>query len=465
MLVTPPAAAAAAPLSIRSLCSAPGSPSWTRMSTRPGARHSPLASITSAPPGASAAVTAGPSSAIRAAHDQHPAARIEPGRRVEQPGIDDEDRPAHWAVLAQVPGQRVEHRHAHRHAHLDLIEDGAAVDVVGHHAVDLDAAVHRPRMHDQRVRLGRPQLVVGRARRNGSTRATEGTKLPCIRSVCSRSIITMSTSSSPRCMSVNTSTPKPSIPAGSRVVGRHHPHPGAHRQQQQDVRARHPAVQDVAADRHRQALDPALAAADGQRVEQGLGRVLVRPVAGVDDGAVDVPRQQGHGPAVLMAHHQHVRVHGVQRHRRVDQRLALLHGRARHRHVDHVGPQPLAGQLEAGLGTGAALEEQVDLGQTPEQLQLLVGLPVQRDEAVGTLQQILDLVRLQALDPEEVLVLETEVGGGGGHRARTMPSSRPRGKGATDEPALGCTTALAISRYHESLIRPTLILRPSYQTE
>ena len=43
MLVTPPAAAAAAPLSMRSLCSAPGSPSCTRMSTRPGARHRPLA--------------------------------------------------------------------------------------------------------------------------------------------------------------------------------------------------------------------------------------------------------------------------------------------------------------------------------------------------------------------------------------------------------------------------------------
>ena len=44
-------------------------------------------------------------------------------------------------------------------------------------------------------------------------------KLPCMRSVCSRSIMTMSTSSSPRCMSWNTSTPKPSMPAGRSVIG------------------------------------------------------------------------------------------------------------------------------------------------------------------------------------------------------------------------------------------------------
>ena len=115
-----------------------------------------------------------------------------------------------------------------------------------------------------------------------------------MRSVCRRSIITMSTSSRPRCMSLNTSTPKP-LDTGRQQRGRaDHPHPRAHRLQQEDVRARHPAVQDVAADRHGQALEPALAAADGERVEQRLGRMLVRAVAGVDDGAVHVPRQQRH---------------------------------------------------------------------------------------------------------------------------------------------------------------------------
>ena len=67
-----------------------------------GRQAQTLASITSAPPGASAAVTAGPSSAIRAAHDQHPPRAIEAGRRVEQPGIDDAGPAGSAGVLAQV---------------------------------------------------------------------------------------------------------------------------------------------------------------------------------------------------------------------------------------------------------------------------------------------------------------------------------------------------------------------------
>ena len=61
------------------------------------------------------------------------------------------------------------------------------------------------------------------------------------------------------------------------------PHAAPIAVQQEDVGARHPAVQHVAADRDRQPLEPALAAADGERVEQRLGRVLMRAVAGVDD--------------------------------------------------------------------------------------------------------------------------------------------------------------------------------------
>ena len=45
----------------------------------------------------------------------------------------------------------------------------------------------------------------------------------------------------------------------------------------QNVRARDAAVQDVAADRHHQPGDPALVAADGERVEQRLRGMFVPP--------------------------------------------------------------------------------------------------------------------------------------------------------------------------------------------
>ena len=51
-------------------------------------------------------------------------------------------------------------------------------------------------------------------------------------------------------------------------------------------------MQDVAADRDRQSGDPALVPPDGQRVEQRLGRVLVRAVAGIDDRAGDLLGEQ-----------------------------------------------------------------------------------------------------------------------------------------------------------------------------
>ena len=61
-------------------------------------------------------------------------------------------------------------------------------------------------------------------------------------------------------------------------------------------------MQDVAADRDGQALDAALVAADGQRIEQRLRRMLVRAVAGIDHRAIDLLRQQIDRARRVMAH-------------------------------------------------------------------------------------------------------------------------------------------------------------------
>ena len=100
--------------------------------------------------------------------------------------------------------------------------------------------------------------------------------------------------------------------------GRDHAHPGAHGVEQQDIGTRHPRMQHIAADRDRKPLDPALIAADGQRVQQRLRRMLVGTVARIDHGTVDLARQKFHPAGGVMPHHQNVRMHGVQRHRGVD---------------------------------------------------------------------------------------------------------------------------------------------------
>ncbi len=167
-------------------------------------------------------------------------------------------------------------------------------------------------------------------------------------------------------------------------------------------------MQDVAADRHREPLDGALVAADGQRVEQRLGRMLVRSVARIDDRAVDLAGQELHGAGRVMAHDDDVGMHGVERDRGVDQRLALAHRGGAGRHVHHVGAEPFAGELERRLGAGRDLEEQVDLGAAAQRGALFLDLAVELDEFLGEVEQADDLVARQALDPQQMPVREDE---------------------------------------------------------
>ena len=122
--------------------------------------------------------------------------------------------------------------------------------------------------------------------------------------------------------------------------------PRPHDAEQMDVGAGDPAVQDVAADRHQQSFEPAAPAADGQGIEQRLGRVLVRAVPGVDHRAVDLLREQLDRAGRVVTHHQDVRTHGIKRDRGIDQGLALAHRGRAGRHVHDVGAEPLAGKLE-----------------------------------------------------------------------------------------------------------------------
>ena len=151
-----------------------------------------------------------------------------------------------------------------------------------------------------------------------------------MRSRCRRSIMTMSAPSRPSSMSVKTSTPSRSMPRGSSVDGATTRTRAPMRVEHDDVGAGDARMQDVAADRHRQPGDAALGAADGERVEQRLRRMLMRAVAGIDHRAIDLLRQQLDRAGGVVAHDQDVGPHGVQRHRRVDQRLALLHRGGRH---------------------------------------------------------------------------------------------------------------------------------------
>ena len=78
--------------------------------------------------------------------------------------------------------------------------------------------------------------------------------------------------------------------------------------QQVGQRARGPAVGQVAADGHGEAVDGAEGLMDGVEVQQGLGGVLSGAVAGVDDGHRAVPGGPLGGADFVVAQRDYVGV-------------------------------------------------------------------------------------------------------------------------------------------------------------
>ena len=165
-------------------------------------------------------------------------------------------------------------------------------------------------------------------------------------------------------------------------------------------------MQDVAADRDEETFEAALAAADRERVEQRLCGMFMRAVARIDDRAGDFLREKLDRARVLVTNDDEVGVHRVERHRRVDQRLALLHGGGGDGHVHHIRAEALARKLEGTLRARGGFEEEVDLCAPAKDGALLVDLAVLLDIGVGEVEKGGDVGRRKALDPEQVPVRE-----------------------------------------------------------
>jgi hypothetical protein len=180
----------------------------------------------------------------------------------------------------------------------------------------------------------------------------------------------------------------------------------AHLRQQPHVGAGDPAVADVAADRHLEPLEPALAAAHGESVEQCLGRVLTGAVPRVDHRAVHGCRDFGWGARVAVADHHYGGLHRIKGQRGVDQALALVHGGSRDVEVRHRCAKPQAGDLEGEEGTGRIFKEDVELGQALEPFIDLARPAVERGPAFRLVEQEKDVVAGKLLDAQQVAVGE-----------------------------------------------------------
>ena len=134
--------------------------------------------------------------------------------------------------------------------------------------------------------------------------------------------------------------------------------------------------------------------------------MLVAAVAGVEHRAVDLVRDQLHRAGRIVADHDHVRSHRVERRGGVEQRLALLHARLRRMHVHDVHAEPLARDLEREERARRILEERVDLREAGEQRVVLRGRAVECDPLLRLVEEVEDFVGLEPLDAGQVPMRE-----------------------------------------------------------
>ena len=95
-------------------------------------------------------------------------------------------------------------------------------------------------------------------------------------------------------------------------------------------------------------------------------------------------------------------MHGVERLDRVAQRFTLAGAAARAADVDHVGAEPLAGELERGAGARRGFVEDVDDGLASQIAELDDRLARHFQKLVRLLQQLVRQLGSQAVDRGQV---------------------------------------------------------------
>ena len=155
-----------------------------------------------------------------------------------------------------------------------------------------------------------------------------------------------------------------------------------------DERACDTAVEDVADDRHVEAVEPAQALPHREEVEERLGRVLALAVAGVDNRRARIACGELRRADLRVADDDCVRVVLREREHRVLERLALVQRRAGGFQRHHVRGELLRGELEARRGARRRLEEEVEHELPLQRRQLLLDTR----EGAGGLEDPLDVV-------------------------------------------------------------------------
>src|SRR5215472_9765886 len=319
-----------------------------------------------------------------------------------------------------------QHRHAHGDAVSDLIADHG-LRAVGHLGGDLDAAVHRLRMHHDGIGAGQCEALGGEA--------PGGEVLLAVGHVGIAEALLLDAQHHDHVGALQAPGDRLDARATLELVRRGHECGGAddaqirHAEgaQRMPRRARHARMADVADDRDREAGKALLALIDGERIEQSLRRVRDVRLARRQHADVrgDVPGHELRHPRLGVADDERIDVQRLQRIDGVEHALALDARGELYLEVDDLGAEALGGELEADAGAGRGLGEEIGDREPGERNAARRLLAERADEGLRTVEQPLDLRPRQRLERQQVA--ERPVGPQlFSHRFPSPANQRPR---------------------------------------
>ena len=121
-------------------------------------------------------------------------------------------------------------------------------------------------------------------------------------------------------------------------------------------------MRDVPYNNHFEAFQCFVTFTNREQVEQGLGRVFVRPIASIDHWAFDVGSDHLRHPRNGVTDHKNIRVHCLQVVGGVQQAFSLRGAARRCRNIDDVGTQSFSSNFEGDAGAGTRFKKQIDNG-------------------------------------------------------------------------------------------------------
>src|SRR5438445_4748070 len=354
--VKPPRAAALVPVSIVSEDSCPGSRRCACRSMNPGATISPVASKTSTSCGAAIFPTGATSLIFSPSSKTSIAASVLLAGSITRPflirsiggflGLRFQRRVR--AAFRGAADQQIKDGHAYCDPVRHLLQH-ARLRSIRHVGRNLDSAIDRTGMQDNRVAVGTPQplgielveqdVIVRRERRIVQPFGLHAQHHNDVR-VFQRFLHPVNAANLRARRNLLQLRRHPDRRPAQRK-------PAAEFSQQMNVRTCHPAVQNIAQNRHVQIFDGAQPVPERQPGHQALRRMFVRAIARVHHRNIQMPGYIIRRSRRRMPHDQAVSHHRIHVQLGIQQRLALIHAGSLGLQVHGVGAQPRRGRSKA----------------------------------------------------------------------------------------------------------------------